>query len=621
MINLLKELWREWMQSPDRNRPPDDQTRSGHKSSRMTGISHFLTYWLPTHNHWGFAWISSIAGCLCLLAATGFGLWFFYSPSATSAWESVYFIENHVGMGHWIRGVHYLTADVLILMLVGYLVYQIATKSYLRNGGLWFFLTLGLLGCVMFNSLNGLLLPWDQQGYWSTRIRMDITSSLPVLGPYLAKILAGSDPMGHLSLTRSSVFHMGLIPPALVAIFCGLAGLHAVNRSSAQQKQSTSPGQPVSATLSSLIFKTGIFWFGTLLAIALMGVFHMGFGGEDQWGAPHLKAPADPSSDYPIARPEWYFLWLFQMLKFFPGESMVIGTAFIPGLLTAFIVFMPLTGRSRWGHRINGVLGLLVMSVIGALSAKAFLTDLWDEKYRIDRDRAMALGKRAVVLSGNGIPVQGALALLKQDPWSQGPELFAKHCASCHRHQGHDGLNNIPSEDPSAPDLFHFASIGWLTGLLTPDQIDSPAYFGGTAFKNGKMSKFVHEELINLGPEKQLALKELIQALSAQAALPYQPNISLHSSDPEMAASIQRGQDHLVDTFGCVDCHVFQLPHEDATAVDLTGYGSRDWLIQFISNPGHPKFYGSKNDRMPAFLEEKSLTIDQIQLVVDWLRN
>lgn len=88
-----------------------------------------------------------------------------------------------------------------------------------------------------------------------------------------------------------------------------------------------------------------------------------------------------------------------------------------------------------------------------------------------------------------------------------------------------------------------------------------------------------------------------------------------------MAASIQRGQDHLVDTFGCVDCHVFQLPDEDATAVDLTGYGSEDWLIQFISNPGHPKFYGSKNDRMPAFLEEKSLTIDQIQLLVDWLRN
>ena len=46
--------------------------------------------------------------------------------------------------------------------------------------------------------------------------------------------------------------------------------------------------------------------------------------------AANLDAPADPSSsDYP-ARPEWYFLSLFQMLKLFPGSREMIGTIIIP---------------------------------------------------------------------------------------------------------------------------------------------------------------------------------------------------------------------------------------------------------------------------------------------------
>ena len=50
-------------------------------------------------------------------------------------------------------------------------------------------------------------------------------------------------------------------------------------------------------------------------------------------GGANLDAPADPSSsDYP-ARPEWYFLSLFQMLKYFPGSREMIGTIVIPTAL------------------------------------------------------------------------------------------------------------------------------------------------------------------------------------------------------------------------------------------------------------------------------------------------
>jgi mono/diheme cytochrome c family protein len=70
----------------------------------------------------------------------------------------------------------------------------------------------------------------------------------------------------------------------------------------------------------------------------------------------------------------------------------------------------------------------------------------------------------------------------------------------------------------------------------------------------------------------------------------------------------------------CTECHQFRKPDEDATAPDLTGYGSRGWLVSFISNPAHTRFYGRRNDRMPAFGEGQRLSAKEIGLLTDWLR-
>ena len=62
------------------------------------------------------------------------------------------------------------------------------------------------------------------------------------------------------------------------------------------------------------------------------------------------------------------------------------------------------------------------------------------------------------------------------------------------------------------------------------------------------------------------------------------------------------------------------IEKEGGSGPDLTGYGSREWLVAFISNPSHSRFYGTRNDRMPAFGEEKILTPQEVGLVTDWIR-
>jgi ubiquinol-cytochrome c reductase cytochrome b subunit len=107
----------------------------------------------------------------------------------------------------------------------------------------------------------------------------------------------------------------------------------------------------------------------------------------------------------------------------------------------------------------------------------------------------------------------------------------------------------------------------------------------------------------------------VIAALSAEAQLKAQL-----AADQRDAVIIEAGRGLLRDEFSCTDCHQFHAKDEDATAPELTGYGSRKWLINFINNPAHADFYGDRNERMPKFGNDGILTEEQIGLVADWLR-
>ncbi len=67
------------------------------------------------------------------------------------------------------------------------------------------------------------------------------------------------------------------------------------------------------------------------------------------FGAP-LEERADPSDTSYTPRPEWYFLFLFQLLKYFPGQLEVIGVIVLPTLVIALLVALPFLDRSSKRH-------------------------------------------------------------------------------------------------------------------------------------------------------------------------------------------------------------------------------------------------------------------------------
>jgi ubiquinol-cytochrome c reductase cytochrome b subunit len=129
------------------------------------------------------------------------------------------------------------------------------------------------------------------------------------------------------------------------------------------------------------------------------------------------------------------------------------------------------------------------------------------------------------------------------------------------------------------------------------------------------MSKFVKKDVAAYTPEEQEQLRKVIEAVSAEAQLKSQA-----ATDKRDEAIIAEGRKLVKDAMACTECHQFREKDADATAPDLTSYGSREWLIKILDNPAHDDFYGKRNDRMPAFGEKQVLTPEAIGLIADWLR-
>jgi ubiquinol-cytochrome c reductase cytochrome b subunit len=502
-------------------------------------------------------------------------------------------------------------------------------------------------------ALTGYLLPWDQKGYWATQVATKIMGIVPFVGPDLQRLVVGGSEYGHHTLTRFFALHAGLLPGALIFFLVLHIALFRKHGLTAKIK----PGRPDQMFWPDQVLKDAVACLAVLLLVSFLA-----------WQYPaELGAPADPADSYDAARPEWYFLFLFQFLKFFHGEmGELIGAIVIPGLLMGLLFMMPFIARLKFGHKLNVAMLFLLLAGAAALTGMAMREDANKPEHGAAVASAHADAERAIELASEGIPPTGALPLVRGDSKIQGGKLFRKHCASCHDHLDSEGKGitqprelvfaagpdgKLPAdakpEPTGAPNLYGFASRAWLTGFLNPQKIaaihfdatakpdekgkrfitsNSAPYFGNTSHRAGDMVGFVNDDLKELDDAGKKKLEELIIALSAQAQLKSQAELDAHA---ERNGVIARGLTNMTEAItntACTDCHKFGETDPQAGAPDLTGYGSREWLLAFIGNPEHERFYGEKNDRMPAFYNspdapaQNLLDQESIQMIVEWLR-
>jgi len=573
----------------------------------IQGILHEALYErIPGGARWRYVWGSALTLAIATQFITGIVLWAYYSANAAGAWESVYYIQNQMLGGWLLRGIHHYMAQATIILLALHLLQVVVDGAYRAPREVNFWFGMALLLVVLGLSLTGYLLPWDQKGFWATKVATSIASITPVVGPELQRLLVGGAEYGHFTLTRFLALHAGVLPGLLIALIVGHIALfrrHGVKAPDPDHAPDETfwPGQ---------VFKDAVVGLAVMLVVVFIVLYT---GGAD------LGAPADPTEPYSAARPEWYFLFLFQWLKYFPAGTEVLGAMVIPGIIVTGVALMPILGKWEKGHRFNLVfLGGLGLGIV-FLTGIAWVEDRSNEEFLQAKEMAELEAERAKELAGapDGIPSTGALTLLRTDPKTQGPKLFAANCASCHAFDGHDGLGGARTEEQSASDLEGFGSRTWISGLLNPDSVDTPHYFGGSDHDNGQMVRYVTRRVPRFTPEQLDQLQLVLKAVSAEAALPYQAEL-----DSTEMADIEAGRAAIIEEpIECTECHTFrEFVNEDPDGPTLTGWGSREWMMGIVGNPEHPRYYGEDNDRMPAFLDDGVLTERQIGLVVDWLR-
>jgi ubiquinol-cytochrome c reductase cytochrome b subunit len=518
---------------------------------------------------WAYALGATLLTLVAVQLLTGIGLALWYSPSEAAAWASVWWIEERVWLGSLLRGIHHHGASVAVVVAGLHAAQNFLFGAYKRPRELTWVVGVLLLLLLLGFALTGYLLPWDQRGYWSTKVSTSIAGTSPVVGRELERLAQGGEGYGTATLTRFYALHAVVLP----LLFLGLVGVHLA----LFRRRGATPPPALEARLAAgERLPAEPFWPGqaardaALAAVAVGAALLLAL----RSGAP-LEAPAD-ASQAPLPRPEWYFLGLFQLLKLFHGPLEPVATLVLPGVAVGLLLALPFLDRSpsRALARRKPWVALFAAGAAGylGLTAAAVIADARDPAVAAARAEAERVARRARALAANGIPPEGAAFLVANDPPERGRRLFAAECTSCHTVGGRPAL----PEGAKAPDL-----AGLFSAAFVAEQIrdpDAPHRFGRTRLK-GKMDAYGKR----LAPERVALLAGFVHARRDPAA----------ADGPAFEEA--RG---LFRRVGCAECHALE-PGVASKGPNLHDYGSDRWLTALLEDPGSPLLFGAHND-MPA---------------------
>ena len=273
---------------------------------------------------------------------TGIMLLLYYRPGADSAYESVRFIVSDVEFGWLIRSIHSWSANLMVLALTIHLFSVFFTRAYQKPRELTWLTGMMLLGLTLAFGFSGYLLPWNELAFFATKVGTDIPGVVPWIGPFLVKLLRGSEEVTGATLSRFFGFHIAVLP----GIFTTVVALHLLF----VQRQGMSEPQTEDASarrsmpfFPNFLLRDVLLW---VIVLNIMAILSLYFPWE-------LGTKADPLAPAPAGiRPEWYFMFMFQTLKLLPGhvgpiEGELAGVAVfgVAGLAAFLVPFWDRPGK------------------------------------------------------------------------------------------------------------------------------------------------------------------------------------------------------------------------------------------------------------------------------------
>ena len=156
---------------------------------------------------------------LCVVqCVTGFILWMHYSPSTQTAYESVFHIQYSLWGGWLLRGIHHFAAQVFVAFALLYVIRFIIFGMYRQPRELTYWLSLFLFFFGLGACLTGDLLPWTQNAYGATMVRVKYLTQIPFVGQMLYELACGGTTINNLTLTHFFALHVGVFAAGIIVL-------------------------------------------------------------------------------------------------------------------------------------------------------------------------------------------------------------------------------------------------------------------------------------------------------------------------------------------------------------------------------------------------------------------
>jgi quinol-cytochrome oxidoreductase complex cytochrome b subunit len=384
-------------------------------------VRNILLHWFPAKVSkrslsFGYSfWLGTISAALFLiLSATGVVIMFLYVPSVERAYQSVKDIEFVVSFGWFIRGLHRISAHLMVATVFLHMARVFLTGAY-KNGSatnqnrpLNWVVGVVLLLVTLLLSFTGYLLPWDQLAYWAITVGTNIASAAPVVGEKVRFLFLGGNEINQSTLLRFYVLHCFFLPTFVLLLVSwhlwrvrkdgGLAcvdqlaltqkkeqvvpvksktySLLGIARGRSAQVEATLVDEEQHTVMSSpnLTRRLLLVMLGTGFASSLLTLVVR---------AP-LEEAANPSVTPNPAKAPWYFLWLQELvtdttlkLGGFTINGALVGGILVPGFLMLLLTVWPYLDRSGAGavgvwfpkeRRKQNIIFLIIVLAILALT-------------------------------------------------------------------------------------------------------------------------------------------------------------------------------------------------------------------------------------------------------------
>jgi ubiquinol-cytochrome c reductase cytochrome b subunit len=297
-------------------------------------VHRFLYEEIPASSGWHQIFGSLAVFLFLTQALTGVLLAFNYAPLPGDAYNSLRYILTELTAGRLMRGLHHWGASMMIIVVVLHMTQVFLWGAYKKPRETTWIIGVFLFLLTLAYGLTGYLLPWDNRAYWGTEVTTQLVSTVPVLGPYLARLLGGTGAIGVVTFVRFYGLHVLLLPPLttfLIGFHIYLVRKHGVAPVPGDEQLPRKRFYPRQVFIDTV----GIFILFAILFVMAVAV------------RVPLGQLADPTDISFTPRPEWYFLFLFQLLKLMPGPLEIVGSVILPGLAVAALIMLPFLDRGQ----------------------------------------------------------------------------------------------------------------------------------------------------------------------------------------------------------------------------------------------------------------------------------